>query len=141
VTSTLLYYRSPWTLANFGEGIAFSDNFKSRISTQLFGDEALSWAYKSYSQNHSKTGWVISGGLSKLNVRNLKKPITRKGTPPPQSTTSQNLAKPASGEKVPLQLKISPELRREFRVYAAERDIDMSVLFADMWAFYKERHG
>jgi len=39
------------------------------------------------------------------------------------------------------ELKISPELRREFRVYAAERDIDMSVLFADMWAFYKEGHG
>jgi hypothetical protein len=45
---------------------------------------------------------------------------------------SQNLVKPASGEKVPLPLKISPELRREFRVYAAERNIDMSVLFADM---------
>jgi hypothetical protein len=40
-----------------------------------------------------------------------------------------------------LQLKISPELRREFRVYAAERDMDMSVLSADMWAFYKEHHG
>jgi hypothetical protein len=76
-----------------------------------------------------------------VNVRNLKKPANRKGSPPPQSTTSQNLAKPASGEKVPLQLKISPELRREFRVYAAERDIDMSVLFADMWAFYKKHHG
>jgi hypothetical protein len=32
-------------------------------------------------------------------------------------------------------------LRREFRVYAAERDIDMSALFADMWTFYKEHHG
>jgi hypothetical protein len=76
-----------------------------------------------------------------VNVRNLKKPVNRKGTPPAENTPSQNLVKPPSGEKVPLQLKISPELRREFRVYAAERDIDMSVLFADMWAFYKERHG
>ena len=76
-----------------------------------------------------------------VNVRNLKKPVNRKGSPPPQNTTSQNLVKPASSEKVPLQLKISPELRREFRVYAAERDIDMSVLFADLWAFYKEHHG
>ena len=75
------------------------------------------------------------------NQLKLKRPVNRKGTPPAQSTTSQNLAKPASGEKVPLQLKISPELRREFRVYAAERDIDISVLFADMWAFYKEHHG
>jgi hypothetical protein len=42
---------------------------------------------------------------------------------------------------VPLQLKISPELGREFRVYAAERDTDMSALFADMRTFYKEHHG
>jgi hypothetical protein len=76
-----------------------------------------------------------------VDVHKLKKPANRKGTPPAQVTVSQNLVKPPSGEKVPLQLKISPELRREFRVYAAERDIDMSALFADMWTFYKEHHG
>jgi hypothetical protein len=76
-----------------------------------------------------------------VNVDHLKKPVNRKGTPPPQTTVSQNLVKPASGAKVPLQLKIDPELRREFRVYAAERDRDMSALFAEMWAFYKEHHG
>lgn len=76
-----------------------------------------------------------------VNVRTLKKPVNRKGSPPAEHTASQNLVKPPSGEKVPLQLKISPELRREFRVYAAERDIDMSGLFAEMWAFYKEHHG
>jgi hypothetical protein len=27
VTSTLLYYRSPWTLANFGEGIVINLHF------------------------------------------------------------------------------------------------------------------
>jgi hypothetical protein len=76
-----------------------------------------------------------------VDTHKLKKPANRKGTPPAQTTVSQNLVKPAGGEKVPLQLKISPELRREFRVYAAERDRDMSVLFADMWMFYKEHHG
>ena len=76
-----------------------------------------------------------------VDVHKLKKPTNRKGMPPPQTTGSQNLVKPASGEKVPLQLKISPELRREFRVYAAEHDLEMSTLFADMWMFYKEHHG
>jgi hypothetical protein len=76
-----------------------------------------------------------------VDVHKLKKPVNRKGTPPPQTIVSENLSKPASGVKVPLQLKISPELRREFRVYAAEREIDMSALFADMWIFYKEHHG
>ena len=32
-----------------------------------------------------------------VNVRNLKKSANRKGSPPPQSTSSQNLAKSASG--------------------------------------------
>jgi hypothetical protein len=32
VTSTLLYYRSPWTLANFGEGI----DVKDKISVKIF---------------------------------------------------------------------------------------------------------
>jgi hypothetical protein len=76
-----------------------------------------------------------------VDIKKLKKPANRKGTPPQQTTASQNLVKPPSGEKVPLQLKISPELRREFRVYAAEREIDMSALFTDMWTFYKEHHG
>jgi hypothetical protein len=76
-----------------------------------------------------------------VDIHKLKKPANRRGTPPPQTTVSQDLAKPASGEKVPLQLKINPELCREFLVYAVERDIDMSVLFADMWTFYKEHHG
>ena len=67
-----------------------------------------------------------------VDAHKLKKPANRKGTPPPQTTVSQHLVKPASGEKVPLQLKISPELRREFRVYAAAREIDMSTLFADI---------
>jgi hypothetical protein len=76
-----------------------------------------------------------------VDMHQLKKPANRKGTPPPHTTVSQNLVKPASGDKVPLQLKISPELRREFRVYAAERDLEMSALFAEMWTFYKEHHG
>src|SRR5215470_16289080 len=32
---------------------SFSDNFKSRISTQLFGDEAPTGAYKSYSRHRA----------------------------------------------------------------------------------------
>ena len=49
--------------------------------------------------------------------------------------------KPASGQKVPLQLKISQELRREFKAYAVERDAEVSTLFAQVWTFYKEHHG
>jgi hypothetical protein len=49
--------------------------------------------------------------------------------------------KPVTGKSVPLQVNINPEIKREFRVYAAERDIDMSNLFVTMWQYYKENHG
>lgn len=75
-----------------------------------------------------------------VNVKDLKKPAG-KGTPPAPAETRHNLSKPASGAKVPLQLKIDPELKREYNVYAVEHDIDMSELFATVWRYYRENHG
>jgi hypothetical protein len=76
-----------------------------------------------------------------VELASLRKPTKGKGPPPPSARTENNLVKPATGQKVPLQLKISPELRREFKAYAVERDADVSALFAQVWAFYKEHHG
>lgn len=75
-----------------------------------------------------------------VDLKNLKRP-TGKGTPPAPVETNNNLAKPPSGKTVPLQVNIDPEVKRQFRVYAAERDIDMSNLFVAMWQYYKENHG
>jgi hypothetical protein len=76
-----------------------------------------------------------------IDMSKLKRPSGSKGMPPPPFAPSGNLEKPPSGQKVPLQLKISPELRREFRAYAAERDLELSELFNTVWAFYREHHG
>ena len=64
-----------------------------------------------------------------------------KGAPPPPEQITDNLSKPPSGQKVPLQVKISPELRREVRAYAADHEIELSALFVNMWTYYKENHG
>jgi hypothetical protein len=64
-----------------------------------------------------------------------------KGTPPPAEQTTHNLGKPPSGAKVPLQVKITPELRREVRAYAAEHETELSALFENMWQFYRQSHG
>lgn len=74
-----------------------------------------------------------------LNTNKLKK--TGKGTPPLPSTSKENLSKAASGQKVPLQVKISAELRREVRAYAAEHEVELSNLFKSMWLHYRESHG
>jgi hypothetical protein len=76
-----------------------------------------------------------------VQLANLRKPTRGKGAPPPATHSEDNLAKPASGQKVPLQLKISPELRREFKAYAVERDSEVSKLFVRVWEFYKAHHG
>ena len=76
-----------------------------------------------------------------IDASKLKRPSSSKGVPPLPSHPGGNLEKAPSGQKVPLQLKISPELRREFRAYAAERDLELSELFNAVWAFYREHHG
>lgn len=73
-------------------------------------------------------------------VSNLKKP-SRKGEPPKASATSGNLIKPAIAEKVPLQVKIPPEIRADFKSYAAAHTLEGSQLFLMIWDYYKEHHG
>jgi hypothetical protein len=76
-----------------------------------------------------------------VDTSKLARPTNRKGAPPEPAETGATLKTPPTGQKVPLQLKISPELRREFRAHAAERDLELSELFTLAWAFYKEHHG
>ncbi|CAN5761493.1 hypothetical protein BH24DEI2_BH24DEI2_26980 [soil metagenome] len=71
----------------------------------------------------------------------ISKPTGTKCAPPTPAETTTNLSKPAGGENVPLQLKISPDLRTDFKVYALEHHITASELFEQVWAFYKEKHG
>jgi hypothetical protein len=75
-----------------------------------------------------------------LDIKKLKRP--GKGMPPiAASPTNNNLSKPASGQKVPLQVKIAPELRREVRAYAAEHEVELSLLFENMWQYYRQNNG
>lgn len=69
----------------------------------------------------------------------LKKPTRPRGLPQPPAKAGPagNLHKAPSGSKVPLQLKISPELRREYRAFAAERDLELSELFHVIWEHYR----
>ena len=74
-------------------------------------------------------------------LKQLQKP-PRKGDPPTLASSASNLAKPpSSGSNVPLQLKLSPAMRRDFKSYAVARDLDANELFAQVWAFYKQQHG
>ncbi|MGA2607212.1 MAG: hypothetical protein ABSH01_07110 [Terriglobia bacterium] len=73
-------------------------------------------------------------------ISSLSKP-SRKGEPPKAADTVSNLAKAATGDKVPLQLKISADERRDFKAYALAHDRDANDLFAEVWKYYKDNHG
>jgi hypothetical protein len=74
------------------------------------------------------------------NLSQLSKP-PKKGQPPTATAAVDNLAKPAAGGNVPLQLKISAETRRDFKGHALAHDMDANELFDKVWAYYKENHG
>ena len=76
-----------------------------------------------------------------VDTAKLSRPSNRKGAPPSISDTNYNLDKPASGLKVPLQVRISPELRRGFKGYANDHDMNANTLFEMVWDYYKEHHG
>lgn len=74
-------------------------------------------------------------------LQQLQKP-SRKGEPPTLTSSANNLTKPSpTGSNVPLQLKISPEVRRDFKGYALARDMDANELFGQVWEYYKAHHG
>lgn len=63
----------------------------------------------------------------------------RKGSPDDLPTTALPiLQREPSTKKVPIQLKVSAELAREFRVFCASRDLDMSTAFTMMFDAYRK---
>ena len=51
------------------------------------------------------------------------------------------MEKPDAGQKVSLTIKVSPEFRKEYRTYAAERDLQLNQLFEEMFEAYRRSHG
>ena len=76
-----------------------------------------------------------------VDTSRLTRPSNRKGVPPQTIDAVENLDKPPTGQKVPLQVRISPELRREFKGYANDHDVNANRLFEQIWSYYKDRHG
>ncbi|GAC1678108.1 MAG: hypothetical protein NVS9B2_29250 [Steroidobacteraceae bacterium] len=44
-------------------------------------------------------------------------------------------------KKVPVQVKVSADLAREFKVFCVSRDLDMSTVFVQMFEEYRRKHG
>lgn len=57
-----------------------------------------------------------------------KKLKASKGTPPPAGKAVGNLEKPEPASLVPLNFRVPAQFRREFKIEAAERDVQMNEL-------------
>lgn len=64
----------------------------------------------------------------------------RKGSPNDVPATV-TLHREPSTKKVPIQIKVTAELGREFRVFCAARDLDLSTAFVMMFEDYRKTHG
>lgn len=74
---------------------------------------------------------------------NLKR--SSKGAPPtansPSPVVGNNTSKPEAGEKVPLNFRVSPEMRRDFKAFAVEHDMQMVEVLEKAWETYKATKG
>ncbi len=69
--------------------------------------------------------------------KNIKK---TKGAPPQETISSENLHKPAGGEKAALNFLVDAEFRKSLKAYALENDMSMVELLQKMFEFYKANH-
>ncbi len=75
-----------------------------------------------------------------LNVEGLI-PANKKGAAPHKTETSNNLEKPADGQKLSLSIDVDAETLRAFKIYAASHGIKLYTLFETVWDYYEEHHG
>lgn len=72
--------------------------------------------------------------------KTLHMPTNRKGSPDDVPVLA-TLQRAPGVQKVPVQLRIPSELAREFRVFCAERDLELSEAFILMFEQYQKPHG
>jgi hypothetical protein len=63
-----------------------------------------------------------------------------KGAPPIAEAPTSNLRIPDAAELSPLNFKVSPAFRREFKTYASRLDISMKELLERCFRAYRETH-
>ncbi|MCB1806604.1 MAG: hypothetical protein KDJ99_16085 [Candidatus Competibacteraceae bacterium] len=62
---------------------------------------------------------------------------SKKGPPPPPQEVTDNLQKPDSGDMVPLNFRVPPDFRREFKSYAVAHDMSMVELLKRAFDKYR----
>jgi len=66
-----------------------------------------------------------------------------KGTPPPPTKTVDNLRKPETGTTAPapLNFKVPPDFRRDFKIYAAQHGMKLNELLYEAFRALTEKNA
>ncbi len=68
-------------------------------------------------------------------------PKKKREAPPQIEETPKNLEKTPPLEAETLNFKVTADFKREYKVYAASRDMTMIELLQQSYQLYKDRHG
>ncbi len=73
----------------------------------------------------------------------LQRPARSRKSPPPaeKGPLTGNLHTEPRGSKMPFQVRIPAEVRRDFKSHAVNRDMDYNDLFVEVWQFWKEHNS
>ncbi len=66
--------------------------------------------------------------------------LSSKGQPPAPSEAGNTLDLPDTSDLAPLNFKVEPAFRRDFKIYAAQLGISMKELLDRCFREYQERH-
>lgn len=73
--------------------------------------------------------------------KRLAQRTSTKGTPPAENTGDKVMRSAAATSTVQMPFQVPAEVRRQFRTYAAERDMSNSELFLRIWEEYRARNS
>ncbi|GAA0261714.1 MULTISPECIES: hypothetical protein [Methylorubrum] len=73
--------------------------------------------------------------------KRLPKPLPSKGKPPAETNAEPVLRRAAATASVQMPFQVPAEVRRQFKAYAAERDMTNSELFLRIWEEYRANHS
>lgn len=92
-------------------------------------------------QRPEKPATAATAAPTESGLKRPSKPAGTKGSAPAESSTPANLQRAAPTGTVQMPFQVPAEVRRQFKAYAAERDMTQSDLFLLAWEEYRNNHS
>jgi len=92
-------------------------------------------------QRPEKPATATTTAPAESGLKRPPKPIGTKGSAPAETSTPATLQRAAPTGTVQMPFQVPAQVRREFKAFAAERDMTQSDLFLLCWEEYRAKHS